>query len=60
MKTPRIHIYQDASGQWRWRLQARNSRVIADSGEGYSERRHAIRAAIMLKKVAPVAVIHAA
>ncbi len=57
MKTPRIHIYQDTAGKWRWSLKARNNRIIADSGEGYSERRHAIRAAIALKKTAAVAVI---
>lgn len=27
--------YQDASGEWRWKLKAANGRILADSGEGY-------------------------
>jgi len=28
-------IYEDRRGEWRWRLAAKNGRIIADSGEGY-------------------------
>lgn len=28
--------YQDAKGEWRWRLKASNGRILADSGEGYN------------------------
>lgn len=28
-------IYKDAKGKWRWRLRARNGRILADSGQGY-------------------------
>ena len=28
--------YRDHKGEWRWRLVAANGRIIADSGEGYS------------------------
>lgn len=38
-------IYKDRSGEWRWRLVARNGRIVADSGEGYTRRRSAVRAA---------------
>ena len=31
-------IYRDAVGEWRWRLRARNGRIVADSGEGYTRR----------------------
>lgn len=31
-------IYQDDLGEWRWRVRARNGRVVADSGEGYKRR----------------------
>jgi uncharacterized protein len=34
-----LRTYKDKAGQWRWRLQARNGRVIADSGEGYTRKR---------------------
>jgi len=29
------YYYQDAKGEWRWRLKASNGRIVADSGEGY-------------------------
>ncbi len=35
-------IWQDAAGEWRWRLVARNGKTIADSAEGYKSRRHAV------------------
>ncbi|MFB6269377.1 MAG: YegP family protein [Halobacterium sp.] len=33
-----FEVYEDAGGEWRWRLRHRNGNVIADGGEGYSER----------------------
>jgi uncharacterized protein YegP (UPF0339 family) len=35
----RFEFYVDGAGQHRWRLVARNGRIVADSAEGYS--RHA-------------------
>jgi uncharacterized protein YegP (UPF0339 family) len=31
----RFTVYRDAKREWRWRLRARNGRIIADSAEGY-------------------------
>lgn len=45
MSAARFQVYQDRKGEWRWRLRARNGRIVADSGEGYSRRRDADRAA---------------
>lgn len=45
MKSYRLRIYQDRKGQWRWRLQTRNGRTIADSAESYTRRSCAKRAA---------------
>jgi uncharacterized protein YegP (UPF0339 family) len=28
-------MYRDAQNQWRWRLEAANNRIIANSGEAY-------------------------
>lgn len=36
-------VYQDISGEWRWRLWAKNGKVVADSGEGYKRKAGAIR-----------------
>ena len=45
MKRSRFQFYQDRSGEWRWRLYAPNNRIVADSGEGYSRKADAMRAA---------------
>jgi uncharacterized protein len=29
------YIYKDGTNQWRWRLVANNSRIIANSGESF-------------------------
>lgn len=34
----RFEVYPDKSGQWRWRLKARNGRIVADGAEGYTRR----------------------
>lgn len=39
-----FEIYQDAAGEYRWRFRAPNGRIMADSAEGYTERRKARRA----------------
>ena len=41
----RFQVYEDAAGEWRWRLIAENGRIVADSGEGYAEWDNAVRAA---------------
>lgn len=43
----RFQIYKDKKGEFRWRLRASNGKIVADSGEGYSDEnacRHAIGA----------------
>ena len=40
-----IDIYQDQSGEWRWRIVAPNARIIASSGEGFTRKWSAKRAA---------------
>lgn len=44
MTKPTFTIYQDRRGQYRWRLQARNGRIIADGAESYTRERDAKRA----------------
>lgn len=38
-----IQFYQDAKGEWRWRVRADNGNVVGDSGEGYKNLGDAIR-----------------
>lgn len=41
----KVEVYKDASGDHRWRLRnAKNGRVMADSGEGYKRRAAAVAA----------------
>ncbi len=34
----KFHLYLDKRGEYRWRLRSRNSKIIADSGEGYTQK----------------------
>jgi uncharacterized protein YegP (UPF0339 family) len=36
--TCEFEVYTDNAGQYRWRLQDTNHKVIADSGEGYTSK----------------------
>ena len=57
MNPSRVEIYVDKAGRHRWRLRARNGRIIADSSEGYASRRNAIRAAETVRATLPWTVI---
>jgi len=41
----RTEVYEDSAGEFRWRRIAPNQEVIADSGEGYTRKSDAERAA---------------
>jgi len=32
----KLELYEDKSGEWRWRLKASNGRIIAVGGEGFT------------------------
>ena len=36
-----FELYEDTAGKWRWRLTHVNGNIIADGGEGYSDKRDA-------------------
>lgn len=46
-----FEIYRDNNGEWRWRLVARNRRIIADSGEGYKRKGKAVS---MVRKITQI------
>ncbi|HYO10433.1 MAG TPA: DUF1508 domain-containing protein [Tepidisphaeraceae bacterium] len=39
----KFQIFQDKSGEYRWRLRAANGQIIATSGEGYRAKSDALR-----------------
>lgn len=45
MLEPRVEVYRDSAGEWRWRRIAANGNITGDSGQGYSRRWSARRAA---------------
>lgn len=49
-----VLVYKDRAEEWRWQARAENGRVVADSGEGYEHRQHAIDAATELYPQAEV------
>ena len=53
----KFEIYQDTAGDFRWRFQSNNGKILADSGEGYNNRSNCEHAIILLKREAPQAAI---
>ncbi|WP_265110099.1 YegP family protein [Halosolutus halophilus] len=56
-RTSRFEVYQDRAGEWRWRLVHWNGNILADSGEGYTSRSNAKRAARGVMRAVPTATI---
>lgn len=46
---PYFALYKDAAGQWRWRIKARNHKVLGDSSEGYIRREDALHGIELVK-----------
>lgn len=55
-----FELYEDKDnpGQYRWRLQADNNKIIADSGEGYRSKAGAQEGIEDVKRIAPTAPIN--
>ena len=45
-----FHIKKDARGEWRWNLKAANGKNIANSGEGYKDKKDCLHAIELVKK----------
>ena len=39
-----FELFEDAAGEWRWRLRHDNGNIVSDSGEGYASKSNATRA----------------
>jgi uncharacterized protein len=48
-------IYKDAQGEFRWRLRADNSKIVADSAEGYNNKSDCQHGIDIVKREAPTA-----
>ena len=54
-----FEVYEDAAGEYRWRLVHRNGRILGDSGEGYATRSNARRAVETVVETAEKAAVDA-
>ena len=48
-----FQIYLDKSREYRWRLRATNSEIVADSAEGYKDKRDCLRGIEIVKTQSP-------
>ena len=48
---PEWEYYEDQGGEWRWRFQARNNKILADSAEGYESEANVKRAIANVKSL---------
>ena len=53
MSKATFEVYEDAAGQYRWRLEHDNGNIIADSGEGYASRQKAKEGIASVRANAP-------
>lgn len=55
-----FQVYKDKAGEYRWRLRASgNNEIIADSAEGYKEKRDCLHGLELVKEQAPEARVDA-
>jgi uncharacterized protein YegP (UPF0339 family) len=54
---PQLEVFQDKSGQYRWRLRAINGEIIATSGESYERKQEVSKAIMRVKAAVPAAVV---
>jgi uncharacterized protein len=45
-----FEVYQDKAGEYRWRLRAQNTKVLATSSDGYKEKRSCLAAIESVKR----------
>jgi len=57
MAEPKFEVYKDKAEEWRWRFKASNSKIIADSGEGYHNKADCLHGIELIKTEAPDAEI---
>ena len=50
-------IYKDAKGEYRWRFRANNYKIVADSAEGYANKKDCEDGIAIVKSQAPTATV---
>lgn len=50
-------IYKDAKGEWRWRLIAPNARIVADSAQGYKNKKDCLSDIELVKQSADAPIV---
>lgn len=53
-----FEVYKDNAGEYRWRLQANNNEIVADSNEGYKSRQSCLHGIEVVRKIAAEAPIN--
>jgi uncharacterized protein len=53
----KFSIFKDKQGEFRWRFQAANNKIVASSGEGYKNKTDCKHAIEIIKKDGPKAEI---
>jgi uncharacterized protein YegP (UPF0339 family) len=53
-----FEVYKDRGGEFRWRLQAANNEIVADSNEGYSSKASCLNGIDVVKRIAADAPIN--
>ena len=53
VRQTKFQLFEDKAGEFRWRLRANNGEIIADSNEGYVNKRDAMHGIDLVKEVNP-------
>lgn len=54
----KYYLYRDSQNEWRWTLRASNNQVIADSGEGYSNRDNCLKGIALVKQSSNAQIVY--
>ena len=53
----KFQIFQDKSGEYRWRLKSANGQIVATSGEGYKQKADAQKGVAIVQQLTPTAAV---
>jgi uncharacterized protein len=53
-----FELYRDDAGEFRWRLQAANNEIVADSNEGYDSKQGCLHGIDVVKQIAASAPVN--